>query len=71
MPIIQIYVTPSDMEAARRIAARMFPEKPDLLDARYVAAVAAVIGMEKLRVIWNDAEDHDMITDGIPLKTGQ
>ena len=94
MPIISIYVAPSDIESARRIAKKMFPDRPDLLDARHAIAAAVEIGMGSLRVVWHDAEDqasayadskirsdklernessteHDMTTDGVPMKAGE
>ena len=58
MPIVSIYVSQSDIEAAHRIAKRMFPDKPDLLADRHVIASAAALGMPKLRVVWHDVEDQ-------------
>lgn len=53
-----IYVSQSDIEAARRIAKRMFPETPDLLASRHVISLAAEIGMKQLRVNWDEHEDQ-------------
>ena len=56
--LVTIYVLQSDIESAKRIAMKMFPDAPDLHEARYVIAAAANMGMKTLRVIWHDAEDQ-------------
>ena len=58
MPLVKIYVSQSDIEAAHRIARRMFPEQPDMLDARHVISSAANVAMRQFRVQWHDAEDQ-------------
>ena len=58
MPTIPIYMPPADIEAAHRIAKKMFPADVNPLDAQHVIAAAAQIGMDSLRVIWADAEDQ-------------
>ncbi len=54
MPKVEIYVSQSDIDAAKRIAEKMFPEKPDLQEARFVVASAAYLGIESLKVVWED-----------------
>ena len=63
MPIITIYVSQSDIDAAGRIAKKMFPEKPDVLAARHIIGSAAEFGMKTMRVTWNDAEDQPNLTN--------
>ena len=58
MPTIPIYMPPADIEAAHRIAKKMFPADVNTLDAQHVIAAAARMGMHSLRVIWHDAEDQ-------------
>ena len=58
MPTVPIYVSHADIAAAHRIARRMFPAEVNLLEAQNVVAAAAKMGMDSLRVIWNDAEDQ-------------
>ena len=52
MQPMTIYVTPEDIEAAKRIAAKMFPDRPGYMDAPSVIGAAAIMGMEKLKVAW-------------------
>ena len=58
MPTVPIYMPPADIEAAHRIAKKMFPADVNTLDAQHVIAAAARMGMDSLRVIWHDAEDQ-------------
>jgi hypothetical protein len=56
MPHLTIFVTQQDIDAAHRIARAMFPETPDAVDGQHAIALAARIGMEKLRVIWREPD---------------
>lgn len=58
MPQVTIYVSQQDIEAARRIAKKMFPTVPDTVDAQHVLANAARTGLDKMRVTWNEPEDQ-------------
>ena len=49
MPNISIYVLPSDIESAEKIAKLALPEMPDYLKDANVLAWAVAIGMEELR----------------------
>jgi hypothetical protein len=58
MPFINIYVTQDEIDAAKRIAKRMFPETPNMVDAQNVISSAAQMGMKTLRVVWNEPEKN-------------
>lgn len=58
MPLTTIYVSQQDIEAAQRIAKKMFPTVPGLVEAQNVAAHAASIGLDRLRVTWSEQEDQ-------------
>jgi UTP-glucose-1-phosphate uridylyltransferase len=53
MPQVEIYVNQADIEAAKRIAKKMFPTVPEV-EARFVIAAAADLGMEKMKVVWEE-----------------
>ena len=58
MPIVEIYMSQSDIEAAKRIALKMYPHTPRNDDAQAVINAAAIIGLDRMRVVWRDAEDQ-------------
>ena len=58
MPDITIKVTQSDIDAARRIALRMYPHVPRDDDAQAVINAAAIIGLDRMRVVWNEPEKN-------------
>lgn len=61
-------MTQADLDAARRIAEKMFPETPGAVDGRHAIALAARIGMKELRVMWNEPDGKktsEGMTDGI------
>ena len=64
MSYVNIFVPQADIDAAKRIAERMFPEVPDTLDAQHVIASAARIGMETLRVLWDEPDGDKKTLEG-------
>lgn len=56
MPKREIYIPQSDIEAAHRIALKMWPELPSEAQplADEVLAMATMEGMNKLKVVWED-----------------
>jgi hypothetical protein len=57
MPMVEIYVLQSDLDAAGRIADKMFPGSSHIT-GRHVMATAAQRGMALLRTEWNDTDDQ-------------
>jgi hypothetical protein len=64
MPMIEIRVPQSAIDAAARIGKRMFPGYPKAVDASDVLSEAARRGMESLCKEWNDAEDQVTAKEG-------
>jgi hypothetical protein len=58
MPDITIKVTQSDIDAARRIALRMYPHIPRDDDAESVIACAAMLGLTRMKVVWLEPEKN-------------
>ena len=55
---ITISMSQSDIEAAKRIALKMYPHTPRNDDAQAVINAAAIIGLDRMRVVWHDAQDQ-------------
>jgi hypothetical protein len=58
MPQLTIYMTDQDIAAAKRIALKMFPYIPKADDVQAVINVAATIGLDRMRVVWNEPEKN-------------
>ena len=58
MPMVEIQMSLADIEAAKRIALKMYPHVPRHDDAQTVIRVAAILGLDRMRVIWHDAEEE-------------
>jgi hypothetical protein len=63
MPHLTIYMTHEDIAAAKRIALKMCPHLPRDDDAEAVINAAAVIGLDRMKVIWLEPEKNLEGTD--------
>lgn len=54
MAEVTIYVSLADIEAAKRIAKKMFPGK--VVEERFVLASALDLGMSQMKVAWKEEE---------------
>jgi hypothetical protein len=52
MPLLTIFMTQTDIDAAKRIALKMCPHIPQVDDAQAVINAAAVIGLDRMKVVW-------------------
>ena len=59
MPLITVYVEQSDLDAATRIASKMFPPNLGVLETRHIIGAAFVLGMKELCKIWNEDTAED------------
>jgi hypothetical protein len=58
MSDITIHMTQDDIDAAKRIALKMFPHVPKDDDARYIINAAAFIGLDRMKVVWLEPEKN-------------
>ena len=58
MPDVTIFITQDDIDAAHRIALKMWPHVPRDDDAQAVINAAAIIGLDRMRVVWNEPEKN-------------